>query len=51
MQNQLPLSGKAIMNKSALIMMVLSMILLWGGLLAAMVHLSRHPDDPEIDHE
>lgn len=39
------------MNKPALIMMVLSMILLWGGLLAAIVHLSRHPDDPEIDHQ
>lgn len=35
------------MNKSALIMMVLSMILLWGGLLAAVVHLARHPDDPQ----
>ncbi|RYY80901.1 MAG: methionine/alanine import family NSS transporter small subunit [Moraxellaceae bacterium] len=35
------------MNKSALIMMVLSMILLWGGLLAAVVHLARHPDEAE----
>ena len=39
------------MNNPALIMMIASMILLWGGLLAAIVHLSRHPDDPEIDHE
>lgn len=35
------------MNKPALIMMVLSMILLWGGLLAAVIHLSRHPDEAE----
>lgn len=35
------------MNNSALVMMVASMILLWGGLLASIVHLSRHPDDAE----
>lgn len=35
------------MNKPALIMMVLSMILLWGGLLVAVIHLSRHPDEAE----
>ena len=35
------------MSKSALVMMALSMILLWGGLLAAVIHLARHPDDAE----
>ena len=35
------------MNKPALIMIVLSMILLWGGLLVAVIHLSRHPDEAE----
>lgn len=33
------------MNSSALVMMVLSIVLLWGGLLAAIVHLTRHPDE------
>ncbi|XID74974.1 methionine/alanine import family NSS transporter small subunit [Alkanindiges sp. WGS2144] len=33
------------MNSNALVMMVLSMLLLWGGLLAAIVHLMRHPDE------
>lgn len=33
------------MNSSAVLMMILSIVLLWGGLLAAIVHLVRHPDD------
>ncbi|WP_076877764.1 methionine/alanine import family NSS transporter small subunit [Alkanindiges hydrocarboniclasticus] len=33
------------MNGSALVMMVLSIVLLWGGLLVAAIHLSRHPDE------
>lgn len=32
------------MNTTALLMMGLSMLLLWGGLLLAAIHLSRHPD-------
>lgn len=32
------------MNNSAIFMMVLSIILLWGGLLVAIIHLIRHPD-------
>ncbi len=35
------------MNNTAMVMMVLSMILLWGGLLAAIVHLARHPDEKQ----
>lgn len=33
------------MNSSAVLMMILSIVLLWGGLMAAIVHLVRHPDD------
>ncbi len=33
------------MNSSAVFMMILSVVLLWGGLLAAIIHLSRHPDE------
>lgn len=33
------------MNSSAVFMMILSVVLLWGGLLAAIVHLTRHPDE------
>ena len=32
------------MSNNAVCMMVLSMGLLWGGLLLAMIHLARHPD-------
>lgn len=32
------------MNNSAIFMMILSIVLLWGGLLAAIIHLIRHPD-------
>ncbi|WP_159943503.1 MULTISPECIES: methionine/alanine import family NSS transporter small subunit [unclassified Nocardiopsis] len=35
------------MSTSAIIMMVVSIVLLWGGLTAAVLHLRRHPDDPE----
>ncbi|TEU25576.1 methionine/alanine import family NSS transporter small subunit [Alkanindiges illinoisensis] len=33
------------MNSSAVFMMILSIVLLWGGLLAAIIHLSHHPDE------
>lgn len=33
------------MNNSAIFMMILSIVLLWGGLLAAIIHLIRHPDE------
>lgn len=32
------------MNTSAIVMLVLSIGLLWGGLIIAMLHLVRHPD-------
>ncbi|WP_017607705.1 methionine/alanine import family NSS transporter small subunit [Nocardiopsis xinjiangensis] len=37
------------MSTSAIVMMVLSMLLLWGGLAAAVLHLLRHPEEPEQD--
>ncbi|MDQ8954421.1 methionine/alanine import family NSS transporter small subunit [Acinetobacter rudis] len=33
------------MNTSAIIMMIISMLFLWGGLLLAIVHLMRHPEE------
>ena len=33
------------MNTSAIIMMVISMVFLWGGLILSIVHLSRHPEE------
>ena len=35
------------MNTSAIIMMIISMVFLWGGLILSIVNLSRHPE--EID--
>ncbi|MEC8885919.1 MAG: methionine/alanine import family NSS transporter small subunit [Pseudomonadota bacterium] len=32
------------MSSIALIMMIISIVVLWGGLAMAMVHLSKHPD-------
>ncbi len=32
------------MSTSAFIMMMISIMVLWGGLAIAMVHLSKHPD-------
>lgn len=37
------------MSTSAIVMMVISMALLWGGLIVAVVHLRRHPDKPESE--
>ena len=33
------------MNTSALIMMLIAIILLWGGLILAVIHLIKHPDE------
>ena len=33
------------MNSSAIVMMLISIILLWGGLVLALIHLSKHPDE------
>lgn len=35
------------MTPAALIMMVIAILLIWGGLVAALVHLRSHPE--EID--
>ncbi|QOW51122.1 MULTISPECIES: methionine/alanine import family NSS transporter small subunit [unclassified Acinetobacter] len=35
------------MNTSAMIMMILSIVLLWGGLLLATIHLVKNPDEAE----
>ena len=32
------------MNTSAIVMLLLSIGLLWGGLIIAMLHMARHPD-------
>jgi hypothetical protein len=33
------------MNTSAIVMLVISTVLLWGGLILATVHLIKHPDE------
>ena len=35
------------MDTSAIVMMIIAMITIWGGLLAAIVHLMRHPEEPD----
>ncbi|UFU02154.1 methionine/alanine import family NSS transporter small subunit [Ruania suaedae] len=35
------------MDTGALIMMVVTLLLIWGGLVAALLHLRGHPDEPE----
>ncbi len=35
------------MNTSALVMLILSVSVLWGGLILAMIHLVKNPDEPE----
>ena len=37
------------MSTSAVVMLIVSIVLLWGGLAAALVHLWRHPEKPELD--
>ncbi|PWV46838.1 MULTISPECIES: methionine/alanine import family NSS transporter small subunit [Nocardiopsis] len=37
------------MSTSAIVMMVISITVLWGGLIAAVIHLRRHPDEPESE--
>lgn len=33
------------MNTSAIIMMIISILFLWGGLLLAILHLVKHPEE------
>ncbi|TCM65048.1 putative methionine/alanine importer small subunit [Acinetobacter calcoaceticus] len=35
------------MNIEAIIMMVISIVFLWGGLLLAILHLSKHPEEAD----
>jgi hypothetical protein len=37
------------MSASAIVMMVVSIALLWGGLTAAILHLRRHPEEPDSE--
>lgn len=37
------------MTPAALIMMVIAILLIWGGLVAALVHLRSHPEDTRED--
>ena len=35
------------MNTSAIAMMVISMVFLWGGLILSILHLMRHPEEAD----
>ena len=35
------------MYLSALFMMIISIVLLWGGLVLAVIHLAKNPEEPE----
>ncbi|TDQ55445.1 methionine/alanine import family NSS transporter small subunit [Actinorugispora endophytica] len=35
------------MSTSAVVMMIVSIVIVWGGLVAAIVQLRRHPERPE----
>lgn len=35
------------MSTSAIALMVLALVTLWGGLARSIVHLRNHPDEPE----
>lgn len=35
------------MNNSAIIMMIVAMVTVWGGLLLSVVNLLRHPEDTD----
>ena len=35
------------MNTSALIMMIFYIVLLWGGLVVAVIHLAKNQEEPE----
>lgn len=34
------------MTTSAIIFMIISMVLIWGGLIFSILHLRKHPDIP-----
>lgn len=35
------------MSTAAVIMMIFAMVLVWGGLIASLVHLRRSPEEPD----
>ena len=37
------------MSVSAIVMMIVAIVTVWGGLVAAVVNLARHPEAPEDD--
>ena len=37
------------MNTSAMVMRVISMLFLWGGLILSIIHLTRHPEQPDVE--
>lgn len=37
------------MGASSIMMMIFAMVLLWGGMIAAILKLRSHPDEPEPD--
>lgn len=37
------------MTSTAIIMMIISMVTIWGGLIAAVIHLARHPEATDSD--
>lgn len=37
------------MSTSAIAMMIVAIVLVWGSLLASVIHLTRHPDETAGD--
>ncbi|RCW43125.1 putative methionine/alanine importer small subunit [Halopolyspora algeriensis] len=37
------------MSTAAILMMIIAIVLVWGGLLASAIHLRRHPEPREHD--
>jgi len=37
------------MTTTAIIFMIIAMVTVWGGLVAALVNLSRHPEEAEAE--
>ncbi|MGC0250387.1 methionine/alanine import family NSS transporter small subunit [Pseudactinotalea sp. Z1748] len=35
------------MDTPAIIMMIVALVTVWGGMAAAIIHLSRHPEDDD----
>ncbi|SEB38218.1 Putative methionine and alanine importer, small subunit [Paramicrobacterium humi] len=35
------------MSASAIVMMIIAIVTVWGGMAVSIVHLQRHPEDPD----